>query len=519
MKKKLAVIIGAGPAGLTAAYELLKRTDIVPIVLELSNKIGGISRTENFKGFRIDIGGHRFFSKSSKIMQWWLSILPPQELTEEKILKLFPEIQNCKTQVKDIDSEEKVFLVRKRLSRILFNKKFFDYPISLTLSVIRKLGYLNALKIIFSYLRAKMFPKKPEKSLEDFLINRFGKKLYKIFFKDYTEKVWGVPCSKIKPDWGAQRIKGLSISKVIIHASRKIISAIFKKNFSRKDTETSLIEHFLYPKYGPGQLWEEVADKIVQLGGEVRLNSKVIGFEVADKKIVSVKVKDFSKNQIYDIKADYVFSSMPIKDFFNSLPEKDIPPEILDVAKSLQYRSIIVVGLLFDNKTNKLSELKDNWIYIQEPYVKVGRLQIYNNWSPYMLADRKKLWIGLEYFCDEGDKFWQQSDDELIRLALTELEAIGLVSRENFVDGIVIKEAKAYPSYFGSYEKFDLVRNYLNNFENLFCIGRNGMHRYNNQDHSMLTAIAAVDNIINGIASKEDIWNINAEQEYHEEKK
>ena len=482
--QKTAIIIGAGPAGLTAAYELLNRTDIKPIIYEMTEDIGGISKTINYKGNRIDIGGHRFFSKSDRVMHMWKNILPSQMLT------------------------------RTRLSRIFFLRKLFDYPVSLNLNTFSNLGFMRIIKIGLSYVKIRLSPIKKEGSLEDFFINRFGKELYLTFFKDYTEKVWGIPCNKIRPEWGRQRIKGLSISKALLHAVKK-----------QKNTETSLIGQFMYPKLGPGQMWEQVARIIKEKGGEIYLKHKVIGLKHHDNEMVEAVVKDEITSELITKTADYFFSTMPVKELIQSL-QNGVPREVRHVANGLIYRDFITVGLLLRKlKIKNETGIKtinnivpDNWIYIQERDVKLGRLQIFNNWSPYMVKDKNTVWIGLEYFCNEGDELWNQTDESFAKFAIDELAKIDIIEKEDVLDKVVIRMPKTYPAYFGTYDQFHVIRDFTDKFENLFLIGRNGMHRYNNQDHSMLTAMTAVENIINNIKSKHNIWAVNTEDEYHEEK-
>jgi protoporphyrinogen oxidase/2-polyprenyl-3-methyl-5-hydroxy-6-metoxy-1,4-benzoquinol methylase len=523
--KKTAIIIGAGPAGLTAAFELLNKTDIKPIIFEQTGDIGGISKTINYKGNRIDIGGHRFFSKSDRVMNFWMDILPVQTAPAKDDVLLnreLPPNEFKKTIEADPQKEDKVMLVRERLSRILFLRKFFDYPISLTLVTVANLGIFRMVKITLSYLKARIFRIKEEKSLEDFLINRFGKELYKTFFKDYTEKVWGISCDKINPQWGAQRIKGLSITRAIIHAVKALIYK--DKSIGQKEIETSLISQFLYPKYGPGQLWEEVSRKVEAKGGQVILNHKVIGLENKNGKIYSVTVRDEKTNEVKKIEADFVFSTMPVQELIEDM--QDVPQNVKTVADGLCYRDFITVGLLasklkIKNNTNIKTInniVPDNWIYIQEKDVKIGRLQVFNNWSPYMVADDNTVWLGLEYFCDKGDDVWDMNDDKMKEFAGAELEKVGIVDKSDIIDSVVARVEKTYPAYFGTYDQFDVIKNYTDSFANLFLIGRNGMHRYNNQDHSMLTAMTAVENIIEGVESKENIWQVNAEEDYHETK-
>ncbi|MCK4654140.1 MAG: NAD(P)/FAD-dependent oxidoreductase, partial [Candidatus Cloacimonetes bacterium] len=495
MKIKTAIIIGAGPAGLTAAYELLIKTDIKPIIFEATNDIGGISKTVNYKGNRIDLGGHRFFSKSERVMKWWQKILPLQGAPSKDDLMLDRKIPLSKEKNSpDPQKQDNVMLIRSRLSRIFFLRKFFDYPISINLQTFKNLGFLRIIKIGMSYIKARLFRIKNEKNLEDFFINRFGKELYLTFFKDYTEKVWGVPCNKIKPEWGAQRIKGLSISKAIIHALKNIFSK--DASIDQKKTETSLIEQFMYPKYGPGQLWEKVAGLIEKKGGEVNLNQRVVGIETNNDKIISVTIHNEKNDKELKVEGDYFFSTMSVKDLIKSMGDQ-VPKEVRKISAGLIYRDFVTVGLLLEkmkieNETkhktvNKI--IPDNWIYIQERDVKVGRLQIFNNWSPYLVKDENKVWIGLEYFCSEGDELWEMTDENFSSFAIEEFCKIEMIKKEDVLDSVVIRMPKTYPAYFGSYDRFDVIREYTDKFENLFLIGRNGMHRYNNQDHSMLTAI------------------------------
>ncbi len=525
MSKKTAVIIGAGPAGLTAAYELLKKTDIIPIVFEMSADIGGISKTVNYKGNRIDLGGHRFFSKSDVVMNWWQNIMPVQGALSKEDLKLNNKnkISKLSPNGPDPEQEDRVMLIRSRLSRIFYLRKFFDYPVSLNFNTISNLGIIRILKIGFSYLSVKISPVKNEKSLEDFFINRFGHELYRTFFKDYTEKVWGVPCKKIQADWGAQRIKGLSVSKALFHALKSIFAK--EDSIEQKNTETTLIDQFMYPKLGPGQLWEKVAELIENKGGEIHLKHKVTALELGQNSITEISVRNEETGEIRNIKGDYFFSTMPVKELIQAI-NGSVPSNVRGIASGLMYRDFITVGLLLDRLKIKNTTLiktlnnivPDNWIYIQEGDVKLGRLQIFNNWSPYMVKDENKVWIGLEYFCNEGDALWEKPDKEFSEFAIEELARIDIINKEDVLDSTVIRMQKTYPAYFGTYDKFDEIAAFTDKIENLFLIGRNGMHRYNNQDHSMLTAITAVENIKNGITAKDNIWAVNVEEEYHEEK-
>jgi protoporphyrinogen oxidase len=536
MSQKRAIIIGAGPAGLTAAYELLDKTDIKPVIYEMSEEIGGISKTVNYKGNRIDIGGHRFFSKSDRVMKWWQNIMPLQGAPAKDDSALGRDVPlktEClkweigqgkakKIDAPDPQKDDKVMLNRGRLSRIFFLRSFFDYPVSLNFNTFTNLGLWRTVKIGASYAKISLSPIKEEKSLEDFFINRFGQELYLTFFKDYTEKVWGIDCCEINPDWGAQRIKGLSITKAVAHA----VKSKFSKDSSieQKKVETSLIEQFMYPKLGPGQMWEEVARIITENSGEIHFNHEVIGIEHENGEIKQIKIKDISTGEIITETGDYFFSTMPVKDLINAM--EDVPEDVKEIASGLMYRDFITVGLLLnelkiknETKQKTINDIvPDNWIYIQERDVKLGRLQIFNNWSPYLVKDDSKSWIGLEYFCNEGDELWNMSDDKFAQFAMDELAKIDIIKKEDVLDNVVIRVPKTYPAYFGAYEQFDTVINFVNAFKNLFLIGRNGMHRYNNMDHSMLTAMTAVENIINKVDSKDNLWSINAEEEYHEEK-
>jgi len=526
---KTAIIIGAGPAGLTAAYELITKTDIKPIIIEQTNDIGGISKTVVHNGNRMDIGGHRFFSKSDKVMKWWQEILPIQgSESKDDILKDI-YYQKKRTQVKlspngpDPEKTDQVMLIRNRLSRIFFLRKFFDYPITLNGRTLSNLGVVRIIKIGWTYFWIQIFPVKKIASLEDFFISRFGTELYKTFFKDYTEKVWGVPCTEIAADWGAQRIKELSVSRALLHAMKSIFNK--EKSIEQKNTDTSLIEQFMYPKLGPGQMWETVARIVEEKGGLIIKNSEVVALNISEDQVNELSYFNRTDQKKSVIKGDYFFSTMPVKDLITALGNK-VPSKVKAVSDGLQYRDFITVGLLL-NKLKIINETKiqtihqlipDSWIYIQEPNVKVGRLQIFNNWSPYMVADIKKVWIGLEYFCNEGDELWQKKDSEFIQFAIAELDSIDIIDKNEVLDSTIIRMPKTYPAYFGTYSDFNIIRDFTDMYKNLFLIGRNGMHKYNNQDHSMLTAITAVNNIINGEKSKNNIWNINTEIEYHEEK-
>ena len=518
--QKTAILIGAGPAGLTAAYEFLTRTNIKPIVLERSNYMGGISRTVNFKGNRIDIGGHRFFSKSDRVMNWWLRQMP-MEANGNGSHRIKYHGMTREVAAQPSNGHQKSFppdhvmLVRKRKSRIYFLGKFFDYPISLSPDTLIKMGFLRTFLGACSYLRSVLFPIKNVVTLEDFFINRFGRQLYRTFFKEYTEKVWGVPCSQISAEWGEQRIKGLSIKKSIAHFLKRLLPQ--SADIAQKNVETSLIDQFLYPKLGPGQMWESVAAEVSAMGGEIVTNCEVTEIHCQGSLVSAIKVVDQAgAERVFH--GDYFFSTMAVKDLIRAM-RTPVPEHVRTVSEGLLYRDFITVGLL----TNRLKiaeregrPVKDNWIYIQEPDVLAGRLQIFNNWSPAIVADPNKVWIGVEYFCYESDELWKKSDREMATFASAELDKIGILRKEDVLDSVVIRMPKTYPAYFGTYTQFGEVREFLDGFENLFLVGRNGMHKYNNQDHSMLTAMLAVDNIIAGSLDKSNLWAVNTEMEYHE---
>lgn len=517
-KNGVAVVVGAGPAGLTAAYELLKKSNIIPVVMEESTAIGGISRTVNFVGNRMDIGGHRFFSKNDKVMNWWLDVMPLQAspALDELLLGAVP------TDKKPSPSEtDCVMLRRRRVSRIFFLRRFFPYPISLSLATLSKMGLWRTIKAGCGYIAAKIHPL-PESSLENFYINRFGRPLYNLFFEAYTEKVWGIHPSRLGADWGSQRVKGLSVSAVIKDA---LVRPFRSKSVEQKRIETSLIEEFLYPKYGPGQLWECVAGSVVEKGGSLLKESRVEHINVENGRVVSVACRK-ADGSLETHCCDYLLSSMPLKDLVAALRGVDVPAQVAQVAATLPYRDFITVGLLVDKMKIKnhtklrtyASRVPDTWIYIQERDVKVGRLQVFNNWSPYMVADYENtIFIGLEYFCNEGDALWQMNEKDFVAMAIAELEKIDIIDAGAVKKAHRVKMKKAYPAYYGSYYKLNVVRDFLDTIENLYCIGRNGQHRYNNMDHSMLTAFAAVDSICNG-APKSALWSVNSEADYHEEK-
>ena len=517
--RKTAIIVGAGPAGLTAAYELLEKTDIHPIILEQSEAIGGISQTVRYKGNRMDIGGHRFFSKSRRVTDFWQAIMPMQGAPSKDDILIGRE-KALAVGGPDPEKTDRVMLERQRVSRIYYLRHFFDYPISLKWQTFANMGLWRTIDAGFGYIKSTL-TKKPEDSLENFYINRFGKPLYSMFFEDYTEKVWGIHPSKLGADWGSQRVKGLSIMA--------IIKDMFRKAFGTKgkgEVETSLIESFIYPKFGPGQLWEATAEEIENKGGELRIQSNVIGIHIQNGSVDYVEVLT-PNGAIEKHSCDYLFSSMPIKDLVAAIKGIDVPAEVKRIASELPYRDFITVGLLvkklrMKNETHFKTfdeRIPDTWIYIQERDVKIGRLQIFNNWSPYLINDYKNtMWIGLEYFCNEGDEMWEMPKEAFIKMAIDELVHIGFIEVDDVIDSTQVKIKKAYPAYFGSYYELDQVKEFLNSIDNLYCIGRNGQHRYNNMDHSMLTAMEAVDSIISNNKDKSAIWAVNTEEEYHETK-
>ena len=524
--RKTAVIAGAGPAGLTAALEFLRRSDIVPLVFEADTQVGGISKTVNYRGNRMDLGGHRFFSKSDWVMRWWQNILPiaAGQVDSKDVMRLAYQGRSRELIPEAIApaSSDAVMLVRQRMSRIFYRRRFFDYPLKLNANTLRNMGLLETLQVGLSYGHARLAPIRPETTLEEFFINRFGDRLYRTFFKDYTEKVWGVPCREISAEWGAQRIKGLSVTKALAHA----VTNSFRNpaDTAQKRTETSLIERFLYPKFGPGQMWEEVARQVALRGGDIHLKHRIVGIDRDGFDVTAVTVRDETTGSIRHVPCDYFISTMPVRGLTALLQPAD--PQVTRIADRLPYRDFMTAGLLLRKmnlgnnhaqRTSANGMPPDNWIYMQEPDVRIGRLQVFNNWSPAMVADPDTIWLGLEYFCREGDHLWSMDDGRFIDFAAGELEKIGMIDRRDVLDGTLVRVPKAYPAYFGEYSEFGKVRAYLDQFSNLYPVGRNGMHRYNNQDHSMLAANSAVSSIIDRGHGKSQIWDINAEDEYHEE--
>lgn len=464
MNTDLTIVIGGGPAGLTAAYELNKHGK-KSITFEKADRVGGISRTETYKGYRFDIGGHRFFTKVGEVDALWHEVMGDE------------------------------FIQVPRLSRIYYKNKFFSYPLE-PYNALANLGLINSTLIMWSYFKAKVRPNPIEENFEQWVSNRFGKRLYETFFKTYTEKVWGIPCTEIRADWAAQRIKGLSLKKAILNAL-----------FGSNDTKT-LIKEFNYPRLGPGQMWEKVQQILDDNGSPVHLNTEVIEVERTDFKINSITIKQ--EGEIKKITGENFISSMPISLLLKKLNPAP-PEEVLKAASSLKYRDFLIVSLI----VNQPDLFPDNWIYIHSPEFKVGRIQNFKNWSPAMVPDPSKSCLGMEYFCSEGDELWEMSDTDLIELASQEITKLGLgVQPGDVEDGCVIRQYKAYPVYDGEYRKhLKVIEKYIRKFENLQTVGRNGMHRYNNQDHSMLTALLAAKNIL---GEKHNLWNVNVERSYHE---
>ena len=515
---KKVVIVGAGPAGLTAAYEILsKSNDWLVTVLEESSLIGGISRTVVHNGNRMDMGGHRFFSKVPEVNVWWDKMLPKQGAPSFDDKKL-GRASTLAAGGPDPAATDRVMLRRNRVSRIFFNRKFFDYPISLKPETFMNMGLWTTFLAGLSYMKAMVF-KREEKSLEDFYVNRFGYKLYSMFFERYTENLWGRHPSQIDPSWGAQRVKGVSILAVVKNAFSKIFQG------SNRKVETSLIEEFSYPKLGPGQLWEITADEVRKLGGRIEMNSKAVGVK-RDSSGKATGVVYEKAGERVELAADALISSMPVKDLVAAMD--NVPPEPAKIAAGLPYRDYMTVGvlvpkLLLKNKT-KIPTIgnivPDNWVYVHDRTVKMGRFQIYNNWSPYLVEDiENTVWIGLEYFCSEGDEMWNAKDADFARDAVREMVTLGMIASENdAIDTHVERVKKAYPAYFDTYSQMDTLRGWLDTIPNLYCVGRNGQHRYNNIDHSMCTAFEAVKALLAGSSDRSAVWNVNTEKEYHETK-
>ncbi len=460
---KPTVVLGAGPAGLTAGYLLAKR-GLPVVVLESENQVGGLAKTVERDGYRFDLGGHRFFTKSKEVEHLWHEVMQDE------------------------------FLLRPRMSRIYWNRKFLDYPLRGP-DVIKKLGAVELARVMASYAKAKIRPIKPEDSLEDWVTNRFGRRLFELFFRSYTEKVWGVPTSELRAEWAAQRIKGLSFMSAA--------KAAFFGNEGNK--VKSLIQEFHYPRYGPGQMWETMTDDIRALGGEVLLDTPVEQIVTDDGRVKEIVAGGRS------FEPSHVISSLPLRATVD-MASPSAPAEVRDAAGGLRYRDFLTVALVLDGE----DLFPDNWIYIHEPDVRVGRIQNYRAWSPWMVPDPSKACVGLEYFCFAGDDLWTMSDEDLVALATRELVALGLVEESKIERGYAVRVPKAYPMYDVDYaERVDVIREWLEGIDNLQQVGRNGLHRYNNSDHSMLTAVRAVENAVLG--QNHDIWAVNAESVYHEE--
>ena len=508
---RTAIIIGAGPAGLTAAFELLERSDLTPVVLERDPVVGGIARTVVYRGNRMDIGGHRFFSKSERVMRFWFRFLPLEAGRDGARVGYQRQSLSLEGVPEAAAGDERVMLVRPRRSRIFFDGRFFEYPLKLSRDTISNLGPVRMARIGLSYARAFFFPSREERNLEEFFVNRFGRELYETFFKSYTEKVWGAPCETISAEWGRQRVKGLSIAKALAHL------------VGRGATETSLIEEFLYPRLGPGQLWEEVAREVVERGGKIVRHQEVERVRTSGTRVTAVVARDQRTGERTEYAGDEVFTTMAVKDLV-AAADPTPPEDVRAVADGLVYRDFIAVGMLYTRLAIGRVEPRaphcpeDNWIYIHDPAVKVGRLQIFNNWSPDMVADPDTVWLGLEYFCEAGDGLWSSTDEQLVALARDELARLKLACEADYRDATVVRMPKSYPAYFGTYARFGEVRRWMDGFENLWAVGRNGMHRYNNQDHSMLTAMIAVDNIVAGRTDKANLWDVNTDQDHHEER-
>lgn len=459
------VVVGAGPAGLTAAYELSKK-GVRSITLEQANKVGGIARTEAYKGYRFDIGGHRFFTKVKEVERLWYEVLGDD------------------------------FIKVPRLSRIYYDNKFFSYPLE-PYNALSNLGIVNSLSILSSYVKAKLRPNPVEDNLEQWVINRFGERLYRTFFKTYTEKVWGIPCTEIQAEWAAQRIRGLSLRKAAINAL-----------FGTNNTKT-LIKEFDYPRLGPGMMWERFQDLLNQKGSPVELNTEVVKIERQEKCIQRVWIRQ--DGELRSIDGDNFVSSMPVSKLVQLMDP--LPPDsVIEAARGLNYRDFLIVSLIIDQD----NLFPDNWIYIHSPEFQVGRIQNFKNWSPEMVPEEGKTCLGMEYFCSRGDDVWSMSEPDLIKLASVEVVDLGLVDSLDLIkDGVVIRQPRAYPVYDDKYRQhLDVIQEFLQDFENLHTVGRNGMHRYNNQDHSMLTGILAAKNVL---GEQHDLWSVNTERSYHEE--
>lgn len=515
MNKKI-IIIGAGPAGLSCAYRLLKTSnDIDVTIVEMDNIVGGIAKTVFDDGNGTDIGPHRFFTKNKEVLALWNELLPFQgsPAIDDKLLN---RSVNLVENGADPETDDKVFLKRKRFSRIYYEKHFLDYPIKLSPAIILALGLPKTLIAGFSYLKSCVH-KMPETNLETFMINRFGRVLYELFFEGYTQKVWGVHPSQISKEWGMQRIKGISLIKVLCNAILTPLNLVKKK-------EISLIDEYYYPKLGSSQLWETMADEIKKMGGKILLNEKVMSLTKTDNKITSIKIVNTQTGVQQDLSGDIFVSSMPIKELLTNL--NDVPQETFDIANNLVYRDFILVNFVTDKINLKNNTdvptinniAPDSWIYLQDNGVKAGRLDIMNNFSPYIIRDfQKDVVINLEYFCNENDDFWNSTDEDIIKFGIQELRSLNITDTGNIKASKVLRIKKAYPSYFGSYDKFDKIKDYINSLDNLYCVGRNGQHKYNNMDHSILSGLIAAQTIIKS-SDKNILWDVNTDTEYQETK-
>jgi protoporphyrinogen oxidase len=458
------VVIGAGPAGLTAAYESVSR-GLRPVVLEKADKVGGIARTETYKGYRLDVGGHRFFTKEKAIQQLW------EQMLGEDLVRV------------------------SRLSRIYYQGRLFKYPLD-PFDALSKLGLVESMRIVWSYVRARLQPYPEEKTFEQWMVNRFGRRLYASFFQGYTEKVWGIPCSQIQADWAAQRIQGLSLRAVVSNALLGTNSA------------KTLIDEFQYPTLGPGMMWQRFREAVEAQGGQVWLQTEAVRLEREENRVTTVWVEH--QGEMRRFTGEHFISSMPLADLITRLDP--LPPdEVVQAAQGLGHRDFILVGLI----VNRADAFPDQWIYVHDPQVQVGRIQNFRNWSAALVPDPQKTSLGAEYFCTERDDLWQMADADLVNLATRELTHLGLVDTDDVEDGIVIRQPKAYPLYDGDYRNHvAVIRRFLATVDNLQTIGRNGMHRYNNADHSMLTGMLAVENFL---GQSHDLWNVNTERDYHEQ--
>lgn len=466
------IIIGAGPAGLTAAY-VLSKAGVSSIVLEKDQIVGGLARTVNYKGYYFDTGGHRFFTKVKSVKNIWKEVLGK-------------DLLHC-----------------NRLSRIYYKKKFFYYPLR-PLNALLGLGLWNSILVLLSYLKSQLFPTQEEDTFEEWVSNRFGKRLFNIFFKTYTEKVWGISCNEISAEWAAQRVKGLSLMTALKNAILKDQNHYPEK----KEVVKTLIDKFDYPKFGPGMMWQKMVEIIHRTGSKVYLGNEVEGIRWSGKKVEALELKQ--NGQVELLYGSDFISSMPIRDALQKF-KPQVPKEVLDAANDLKYRDFLTVALII----KKPMLFPDTWIYIHDPDVKVGRIQNFKNWSPFMVPDPNQTCLGLEYFCYEGDGLWNLPDEELVELGKKELETLGLANKKNIEDGTVVRMPKAYPIYDMTYRRsLEVVRQFLKPLDNFQLVGRNGMHKYNNQDHSMLTALLSAENIL---GANHDLWAVNVEQEYHEE--